>query len=147
MAYFIGMTVVLPLVLAVVLLINTNSLLRRAAVFFMAAALPACAVWVIAHGAGVYTPEPGLAKFLWSTFMVGNFTVLFVTAWLGWRWKSYIIVAMAAIQAAMLCWIYFQPGNESGGVFSLDHLSMAFLLLADVVGPLTLLAARTRRPP
>ena len=122
-------------------LIKKNSLLRRAAVFFMAVALTAGAVWAAVHGADRYEIPAGHAKFMGAILAIGNFAVLAVSAWLGWRWKSRLILALEAVQAAMLCWVYLQSGSETAGIFALDHLSLVLVLLLDGVGPLTLLAA------
>ena len=49
LVYFLGTTIILPVVMAIAFLFKTNSLLRRAAVFFMAFALTAGAVWAAVH--------------------------------------------------------------------------------------------------
>ena len=141
LAYFLGITMILPVVMAIAFLIKANSLLRRAAVFFMAVALTAGALWAAFHGAAVYEISSGQTKIMGTIFMIGNFAVLFVTTWLGWCWKNRLIVVLTAIQAAMLGWIYFQPGSDTAGIFVLDHLSLLLILLLDGVGPLIILAA------
>ena len=144
LVYFLGVTVFLPVALATVFLFNANSLLHRAAVFFMTAVLPASAVWAAVHGAEVYVLAEGAAKTVGILVMLGNFAVLSVTAWLGWRWRSHLLVGLSVIQAAMLGWIHSLPGSGAGGLFALDHLSILLLFLVNGVGPLTLLVALNR---
>ena len=75
--YFLGITIILPVVLASAFLIKKNSLLRRAAVFFMAVALTAGAVRAAVHGADRYEIPAGHAKVMGAILVFVDCTLRF----------------------------------------------------------------------
>lgn len=142
LAYGLILLLLLPAGAALACLLLPNSLYRRAAVAFMAAALIGITVMLALQGGGTYQPPAKLLQALRLLFFAGNLAILATTAWLGWRWKSFGLMGLAILQSAVLGWLCLtaEPGVLLPGAFFLDHLSLALLFLFNCAGPLALFA-------
>lgn len=146
LAYGLLLFFLVPAGVALGFLCFSNSLLRRAAVFFMAAVLGISAVFFAWLGGSSYRPSAHLLQILKYLFSAGSFALLGGVAWLGWRWKNIWLMGLVAVQAVLLGWICLiaEADALAYGEFVADHLAMPLLLLVNIAGPLILLSLYER---
>lgn len=141
-SYFLGATIILPIGSALFFWRNKNSLLHRAAVFFMTTVLLLSTGWALLQGTGVYQPANALEGVLGAFFAIGNASVIIGTIYWSWRLKDWLLGCLSLTQGGLFAWFLWQTGGVGGpGSFVLDHLSGLILLLVDGVGTIIILFA------
>ena len=135
MPYFLCFVILSPILMSLVFSLNKNSLLHRAAAFFMSAVLLSCTGWALRQGAGVYQPVGLLAVVIDKFFVVGIAGMLLGGAYWSWRSKDRLLGSLTLAQGSLFGWVLWKFSvHDSHGSFALDHLSGLMLLLINGVG-------------
>ena len=140
--YFLCFAILTPILMSLVFLLNRNSLLHRAAAFFMSAVLLSSTGWAIRQGTGVYQPAGLLAGVLDKFFVVGIAGILLGAAYWSWRSKDRLLGSLTLAQGIIFGGVLWKVSAiKLHGSFVLDHLSALMLLLINGVGSMILLYA------
>ena len=113
--YFLGITIVFPIALALLFMLNKNGQIQRAAVILMTSALFLCAGWALIHGKDTYQPVGELSVVLENLFGVANVSVIIGMGYWNWRRKDWIQASLTLAQGILLGWFIRQSGGIGGG--------------------------------
>ena len=140
MPYFLCFVIITPILMSLVFALNKNSLLHRAAAFFMSAVLLSSTGWALRQGVGVYQPAGLLAEIFDKFFVVGIAGVLLSATYWSWRSKDRLLGSLTLAQGILFCGVLWKFSVlEIHGSFAVDHLSGLMLLLINGVGLMILL--------
>ena len=127
-------TVLLPFLVAAVLLVLREQNVRKVILVATAGVLILASLAMLRGGAFILSPAP-----LYDTLVtLGDFVILFVVLFVGFRRKNQIIIWLTVAQIFGLIWLDFflLKGHGQTPAFFADDLSLVMVLVISIVGSL-----------
>lgn len=127
-------TVLLPFLVAAVLLVLREQNVRKVILVATAGVLILASLAMLRGGAFILSPAP-----LYDTLVtLGDFVILLVVLFVGFKRKNQIIIWLSAAQILGLVWLDFFMVTDHGATpaFFADDLSLVMVLIISIVGSL-----------
>jgi ech hydrogenase subunit A len=127
-------TVLLPFLAAAVLLVLRQQNVRKVILVTMAGVLILSSLAMLRGGAFLLSPAP-----LYDSLVtLGDFVILFVVLFVGFKRKNQIIIWLTAAQIAGLIWLDFfmVHGHGTTPAFFADDLSLIMVCIVSIIGSL-----------
>jgi ech hydrogenase subunit A len=127
-------TVLLPFLVAAVLLVLREQNVRKVILVATAGVLILSSLAMLRGGAFILSPAP-----LYDSLVtLGDFVILFVVLFVGFKRKNQIIIWLTVAQILGLIWLDFFMVQDHGATpaFFADDLSLVMVLIVSIVGSL-----------